>query len=54
LLGFCAMLAAIALVIALLGTPQATTQMAALALPPIVATLWLTRRHDAVPSRLAA
>jgi hypothetical protein len=50
LIGLCAVCAAIALVLAVLGRPQATAQMAALALPPIAATLWLVWRGAAQPS----
>jgi len=54
LIGLCTLLAAIGLVLAVLGAPQATAQMAALAIPPIAATLWLARRRTAVTARAAA
>jgi choline-glycine betaine transporter len=54
LIGLCAVFAACGLVLAVLGTPQASAQMAALAVPPIAATLWLARRRSLGPSRMPA
>jgi hypothetical protein len=53
LAGACALLAAAGLVVGVLRVPQDSTQMAALALPLIAATLWLLVRRPA-PARAPA